>query len=88
MQEEFLTLFEKDRGYTFTRSAAGFTPQDVVELAKKAAAIARAEGIDLADAAERVAPNVWDEAANHHTCTYDLRKAIVRAIKASGRKAK
>jgi microcystin degradation protein MlrC len=75
---EYLTLFEKERGMAFTRSALWFNAADVPPLAARALAIAKAERMNLESAAERVAPSVWDEAANHYTCAYDLRKAIVR----------
>jgi hypothetical protein len=83
--EEFLTLFEKERGFAFTRSARFFNSADVAPLAAKTLAIAKAEKLDLADAADRVAPSVWDEPGNHYTCAYDLRKAIVKHLTKSKR---
>jgi len=85
-RSEYLTLFELDRGRTFTRSGLFFNGRDVAPLAQQAAVIARAERISLSDAAECIAPNVWDEATNHFTCTYDLRTAIVRHLTRKARK--
>ncbi len=79
---EFLTLFEKERGFAFTREGRFFNISDVPALAAKALSYARRSSCDLADAAEHVAPNVWDEAANHFVCTYDLRRAIVNHMRA------
>ena len=88
MSEEFLTLFEKERGYAFKRRGQSYGPQDVKRLKREAYRLIWSEGLTMSDAAERVAPNVWDESANLFVCTYDLRQAIIRKLERQFRMAK